>query len=46
MNKMESKNLQNATKLKQYKTCLYKLNEKGMQQDIAKEWAHIKQTII
>jgi hypothetical protein len=43
---MESNNMINTTKLKQYRTCrCNKLNKKGTQ-DIEEEWAHIKQTIM
>ena len=45
--KWNQNNLQNTTKLKQYKTCLCdKLNKKGVQHNIEEEWTHIKQTII
>jgi len=45
--KWNQNNLLNNIKLRQYRSCLYnKLNEKGIQQDIKEEWAHIKQTII
>jgi acyl-homoserine lactone acylase PvdQ len=45
--KWNQKTLQNANNLKQYRTSLCnKFHEQRIQQDIEKEWAHIKQTII